>query len=337
MRRPSRRFSTSSRNGWMRASDPFRHGALLDALLRPAELLYRGLSGGFHAAWDHGVRKPQEAPLPVISVGNLVVGGSGKTPFTAFLVRMLLERGERPAVLHGGYAADEPELHRLWTPQVPVFAARDRVASAVAAAARRCTVALLDDGFQHRRLERNLDIVLVPAESWRLRPRLLPRGPWREPVSALRRADLVVVTRRAATAEAAEQVAAEVAGQVGADRVARAVLEPAGFTSGDGPEPPGSVLAVAAIGMPDGFTATLEAAGVSVGELLAFRDHHEYTEADVRGIVQAAEGRAVVTTEKDWVKLRRFDALRDIWVLRLGVRMESGAPVLDRALDAVLS
>jgi tetraacyldisaccharide 4'-kinase len=321
----------------MRASEPFRHGAVLDAALRPAELLYRGAAALYHGAWDRRLRRPLRAPLPVVSIGNLVVGGSGKTPFTAFLARELARRGERPAVLHGGYAADEPELHRQWNAAIPVIVGKDRHRGAVAAAARGCTVVLLDDGFQHRRLARDLDIVLVPAEQWGPRARLLPRGPWREPPSALRRADLVVVTRRAVDAEVAAEVAREVERVAGAGRVARAVLEPAGFAGGGGgAAPEGGVVVVAAIGMPAAFAAMLAAAGLAVDLVLGFRDHHEYTAADARRIATAAGGRAVVTTEKDWVKLRRFPELQQAWVLRLRVRLEAGAALVADALEAAL-
>ena len=186
-------------------------GRFADLGLRPAEALYRLGIALRNRAFDVRLLRAHRAGVPVVSVGNLLVGGAGKTPFTRWLVAELLARGEQPGILHGGYAADEPDLHRRWYPELPVVVGRDRVRSAAAAIEQGATVLVLDDAFQHRRIERDLDIVLVPAEGWTARPRLLPRGPWREPVTSLARAELIVVTRRTASAALAADVGRSVA------------------------------------------------------------------------------------------------------------------------------
>src|SRR5207253_9868766 len=130
--------------------------------LAPAETLYRATIALRNAAYNKRARV-QHADVPVVSVGSLLVGGAGKTPFTRWIIEHYLVRNIKPALLHGGYADDEPQLHRLWHPGLPVIAARDLVRAARAAVAAGAQVLVLDDAFQHRRLARELDIVLVPS------------------------------------------------------------------------------------------------------------------------------------------------------------------------------
>jgi tetraacyldisaccharide-1-P 4'-kinase len=191
-------------------------GSALGAALAPAAAAYRLGVAARNRAYDAGLLPAWHAGIPVVSVGNIAVGGTGKTPFAHWLAVQLRARGRTPAILHGGYAADEPALHRRWAADIAVVVGRDRVHGAQQARAGGADVLVLDDGFQHRRLHRDLDIVLVAAERWQgASARLLPRGPWREPVTALRRATLVVVTRKTATEQAAQQVAADVAAVLG--------------------------------------------------------------------------------------------------------------------------
>lgn len=317
-------------------------GAFLAAMLTPFEFAYRIVAGAYHGAYTKGLRRQHRLAVPVVSVGNIAVGGTGKTPVTRWVVEELRRRGARPAVLHGGYAADEPELHRAWYPDVPVVVERDRVAGGARAIAAGADVVVLDDGFQHRRLARDLDLVLVAAEDWTARTRLLPRGPWREPLAALRRADVVVVTRRTATAEAAAEVAAAIGRRVAGVEVAQVHLRPAGWLRSRGRAPldpvgapEGEALAVAAIARPRDFVANAVAAGAKVVDTVVYRDHHAYDEHDVRRIVDAASGRPIVTTAKDAVKLAPLVPELDFWILEQGVTIEAGAHVLERRLDAL--
>ncbi len=314
-------------------------GALLRSALLPAEWVYRLAAGARGVAYDHGMLAVVSAGVPVVSVGNLAVGGSGKTPFTRWLVDRLLARARRPAVLHGGYAEDEPALHRGWHPDVPVYAARDRVASARAAVAAGADVLVLDDGFQHRRLRRDLDVVLVSAESRERPPHLLPRGPWREPLTALRRAGLVVVTRRAADAGAAGELAARLSARCAAP-IARVWIRPAAWRDPAGaetPAPAGPVLAVAGVADPEAFFANAADAGARVAERLVYPDHHAYDGADAAAIRDRAAGRAVVTTAKDAVKLTTLGAPADLRILVQEVVVEEGEAMLETAIDRVLA
>lgn len=335
---PSRRMSAVERlwrgeaRGWVR---------WLDFAIAPLELTYRAASVAYHGAYAVGWRAPERLPVPVISVGNLAVGGTGKTPCTRWIVEELRRRRVRPAVLHGGYAPDEPALHRSWYPEVPVVVGRDRVAGGARAIAAGAQALVLDDGFQHRRLARDLDIVLVAAEDWTRTPRLLPRGPWREAPRALARADVVAVTRRVADRAAAEVVAAELRALAPRADVARLHLRSAGWRTPDGrvqdAPPAGEVAAVAGIARPDAFLANAAAAGANIGPVLLYRDHHRYGAHDVRRIRLAAAGRAIATTAKDAVKLARIAPELEIWVLEQSVAVEGGAEALARRLDGLFA
>ena len=308
--------------------------------LAPGEAAYGAGVRVRNALYSAGLRRTHRVAVPVLSVGNLTVGGTGKTPVAGWLADLLEARGARVAVLHGGYAADEPELHRLRRPGSLVFAMRDRVAAARLAIAQGATVLVLDDGFQHRRLHRDLDLVLVPAESWTPRPRLLPRGPWREPPAALARAGAVAVVRRTASDERARRVAAEVATFAPGAIVARIHLRPAGWRSGSGEAraggPKGGAVAVVGVAEPEQFLANAREAGADIEATLVFPDHHAYTRQDLERIVAVAGGRAVVTTAKDAVKLRALQPELDLWVLDREVVVEEGLEALVDAAERLL-
>lgn len=312
-------------------------GTALAALTLPAERAYGAAIAARNRRYDRGEGVTRVA-APVLSVGNLGVGGAGKTPVAAWLVRELQARGRRPTLLHGGYAADEPALHRAWAPDVPVIAQRDRVAAARTALAGGADVLVLDDGFQHRRLARDLDLVLVAAEHWTPRPRLLPRGPWREGPDALRRATLVAVTRRTAPPERAAAVVAEL-GRWTRAPVLQLHLRATGWEQGGMPSeaPAGWSLAVAGIADPEAFAENARAAGAQVHALLPFPDHHRYGAADARRILAAAVQGRIVTTAKDWIKLQRLLPAAQVWVLRQDVAVESGDGALAAALARLLA
>jgi tetraacyldisaccharide 4'-kinase len=205
------------------------------------------------------------------------------------------------------------------------------------AAAVGCNVAILDDGFQHRQIARVADIVLVSADAWPGARALLPAGPWREPLSSLRRATLVIVTRKAADRAVAEGVAA----QIGAGAVASLSFDTLRGLDNE-THPLASlrgarVHAVAAIGDPAAFFAQLRAAGADVVPH-AFRDHHAYSAEDVSRLVRAADGAAVVCTLKDAVKLgplwpRQRETL---WYVSQRVTFDRGIEAVQKAVQAAL-
>jgi tetraacyldisaccharide 4'-kinase len=334
------------------AGDLSRGGRLLDALLAPAEALYRAGITARNTAYERGVLRTHRSTVPTISVGNLAVGGTGKTPFAHWLAVVLRERGRRPAVLHGGYAADEPELHRRWAPDIPVVTGRDRVAAARRAVEAGADVLVLDDAFQHRRLQRDVDLVLVSAERWSPRRRLLPRGPWRESGAALQRADAIVVTRKTAGLQQARDVAASAAAESGIPTVivrldaarwlrsgsaAARDAEAHAFEAGHTRPPDGPAVLVSGIADPDLFAENARRAGATIAERLVFGDHYAYGASEAAEIARRAAGRPIVTTEKDWTKLERWLDRESVWLLAQDITVEDGAGLLDESLDRVLA
>ncbi|MCE9602440.1 MAG: tetraacyldisaccharide 4'-kinase [Gemmatimonadetes bacterium] len=308
--------------------------------LAPLSWLFGAATALRNRAYDRGVLTARPLGLPAISVGNLTVGGTGKTPMAAWVAQRLIERGLRPAILLRGYGADEPLVHERLTPGAIVVADPDRVRGAAVAIARGAEVLVLDDAFQHRRARRDLDIVLVAAEQAGSR-RLLPAGPYREPESSLRRAHALVVTRKRASKDEAAATAAGWARAYPSCVVAVASLAPADLARVGGSEREPltalrgrSVLAISAIGLPAAFEGQLSDLGARVTSA-AFADHHAFSDADVtRLATRAASVDRVVCTLKDAVKLegrwpRQGPAL---WYLSQAVTIERGAGELDLLL-----
>lgn len=318
-------------------------GRALDAALLPAEWAFRGIVAARNEAFERGVIEAESAGVPVISVGNLAVGGAGKTPFAAWVAARLRSWGHRPGIALRGYGGDETLLHRELNPTIPVAAAAKRVEAARELAVGGCDVVVLDDGFQHRRLARDLDIVLIAVEGWTPRPRLLPRGPWREGTPALARADVIVLTRKSAGVARARQVEAEVARAAPGKPISICHLEADRLVALHG----GAsreldwlrgrrVFAVAALAGPKPFFDALRQAGATVEED-AFADHHPFSAADAARIQALAEGRTIVMTHKDAVKLRPLlPPSTDALVLEQAVRIDTGGDALDAAIRGAM-
>ena len=316
------------------------------AMLSPASALYRGVTELRNSLYDRGTLRCVNAPIPVVSVGNLAVGGTGKTPVSAWIVEELKVRRAVPAVVLRGYGDDEPRVHALLNPGVPVIVNADRVAGVRDAAAQGADVAVLDDAFQHRRISRNEDIVLVSADRWREPLRVLPAGPWRELPRALARASLVVVTRKAVGAETAESLMGRLAPLTRTGQGAVTALElgklrdavtgaaiPLSDVSGK------QVLLVAGIADPESLVLQLRNGNAHV-DARTFPDHHFYDATDVRRL--ADEARAfhyTVCTLKDAVKLgpQWPREAPPLWYVSLRCRIESGNAVVAAMLDRVIA
>jgi tetraacyldisaccharide 4'-kinase len=257
----------------------------------------------------------------------------------AWLAGRLLAWGRHPAIVLRGYGEDEVQVHRELNPEVEVVVGKRRAAAVAEAAGRGCDVAVVDDGFQHRALARDLDLVLVSADGWTERRRLLPRGPWRERVTALRRARMAVVTRKAVPRARAEEVAGELERTVPGTAVVVCQIEPSRLVPlhGGAPRPieelaGRDVLAVASLADPEPFRRNVQAAGARV-ELLAYPDHHDFDRADANRIIRERGDRPLLMTRKDAVKLRTLiPAGTEALVLEQSVRMERGGDLLDEAL-----
>jgi tetraacyldisaccharide 4'-kinase len=325
--------------------------------LAPASVAFRAGAAARQLAYRCGIRRTRALPVPVISIGNLTVGGTGKTPLVETVARALVAGGRRPAVLSRGYgrragatvavvsgpagvrlgvaeAGDEPLLLARRLPGVPVVVGADRArAGARALAEFALDVLVLDDGLQQRRLHADLRIVCLDARRPWGNGHLLPWGALREPRQALARADLVVLTR-AESATGLAALRAELAGLCPAAPVALAAHEPETVLDvATGAVLPLTVLAgrpllaFAGIATPEALGATLAALGVRPRGLIGFPDHHPYSAADLAGLVAAAQvsgATALVTTEKDAMRLGTPPDL-PVWAIRIGLRLGEGS------------
>ena len=317
--------------------------------LRLLALPYSLATWARNLAYDRGWKTVFHAGIPVISVGNLTVGGTGKTPTVELLADWLRRWGVRVVILSRGYGAEEgPNDEALVLeenlPDVPHLQGADRVALAqIACEELASEVVLLDDGFQHRRLHRDLDVVLLDATDPFGGGRQLPAGLLRESVRALRRADLVLLTRcNAVGAARREEIHRRVAQVVGAVPWGEVCFVPSRLQRHEGREQPISwlagrhVLAFCGLGNPSAFWQTLGDAGAEVIDQRPFPDHHRYTRQDVLELTQWARDRcpeAVITTQKDLVKLRLGElAGVPLYAVRIVARVDSGTQELEQAL-----
>jgi tetraacyldisaccharide 4'-kinase len=319
-------------------------GAIERAALRPLSSAFGFAVAVRNLAYDVGVLRTQRAAVPVVSVGNLAVGGTGKTPMTLWLSRELKARGLRVAIVLRGYGGARTAVtvvSRGNGPQVSaaqvgdeavmlakcfdgfVVTSAQRFAGATAAIALGADVIVLDDGFQHRALARDFDLVLVDA----CRGPLLPAGPLREGTSALRRADAAIVIDDAETDDLPSMLSSVPVHRMRVEPTAlvesvggRWVERPLGGLVGK------RVVAVAGIARPERFYQTVQQWAAIIAEVFEFRDHHQYASSEWQAIARRGhEADLIVTTEKDLVKLEAFPFARGkLLALRLGVDVEDG-------------
>lgn len=305
--------------------------ACLKGILFLFSFVYRLLSDARNALWRFGLLKAEKAPLAVISVGNITVGGTGKTPFVRWLVGYLRREGKTVAVLSRGYGAvrnglsDEAlELKRAF-PDLPVFLGRDRVRLARKACAEKMDAVVLDDGFQYRRLARDLDIVLIDATNPFGNGRLLPRGILREDLSALGRADLLVLTRTDGRGAEERLVsllkthAPDAPVLLAVHRIRECYEARTGERTALETLKPKRALPFCGIGNPGSFRSLLEEAGLHLLPLRSFMDHHRYTRKEIGGLDRLARSWGadiLLTTEKDGERLRalRMWPATPLWV-----------------------
>lgn len=362
------------------------------ALLWPLSRLYGAAVARRNRRFDSGAASIQRLDCPVISVGNIVAGGTGKTPTVIFLARWLQQRGIQVCVLSRGYrrksrgpvvvsdgerllasvaeSGDEPMLIALQVPGAIVMVDADRVNGGRIARQRfRPDLILLDDGFQHRRLHRDLDIVTFksaadPGNGW-----LLPAGPLREPISALQRADLIWFTggeslpssgsgaertamlrgeaRLAGPGASARGTAALAAalrhGVNGAEKpLLRAQLRNAGAANAAGEvlENPAARRALLFCGLakPQPFLASARSLGLDVVRLIAYKDHHQYSQRDIRELEiarQRERAEIIITTDKDWVKIHPAQVLPPYWFHLSVILQPEDPPETERILQRV--
>lgn len=325
--------------------------ALARGGLSLAALGYRAGVAWRNRSFDRGGRSIARAEVPVVSVGNLTLGGTGKTPCVAWLARWWRQRQVRVTILSRGYGAGDAgandealELEDL-LPDVPHLQDPDRAAMArLAVEEFESQLLLLDDGFQHRQLARDLDLVLLDAlNPWGF-GRVFPRGLLREPVAGLARADVVGLTRADLVSP---QARSEIRGQALRHNPRAIWLElshrPRGLRNAGGVGAPlerlaaQRVAAFCGLGNPEGFRRTLAEAGFDLAALRPFPDHHRYRREDLTELGRWASElgvAALVTTHKDLVKIE-VDELAGcpLWALAVELEFLSGQAELEDRLD----
>ncbi len=345
-------FEETVRNLWNegQAADPT--GAVR-AFLRLLSLPYGAAVAARNGLYDRGILRQVRLPCPVVSVGNLTVGGTGKTPAVILIAALLRDGGRRPAVLSRGYggtarapvntvsdgrrvlmewreAGDEPLLIAAALPDVPVLTGAERVRTGRAAIERYgADVLILDDAFQHRALRRDLDILMLDAAHPFGNGFLLPRGPLREPPGALGRSHLIIGTGD-------PQASASLPGPPSLASF-RGVHEPREIVeAATGRSVPLAALkgkrvcAFAGIGRPEAFRSSLAELGAELVGFRAFPDHHPYRPSDLEALRRlacqsGAEG--IVTTEKDGVRLADYPAfLAELSLLRITMVVSPAEP-----------
>ena len=321
-------------------------------------------------AYRKGWFKTYRANIPVISVGNLTVGGTGKTPVVDLLSRELQGRKIKPAILSRGYGrknnntqkrlrfcekkhadpdlfGDEPYMLAMRNPEVPVYVDSSRIAAADCAEKNdNPDVLVLDDAFQHLAIHRNLNLLLIDAERVLGNGNLIPYGILREPASQWIRADAIIVTKAniSSTDTVSEILNKEL-------KVTCPFFnfnfEARGFYRLDGEDRQQiqhlagkNLLTVSGIAQPDGFRKTLESLEGNLTGSLEFADHHDYSINDVHKILKKQDELKpdfIVTTEKDAVKLRQFsELLNSVWILEIGVHPEeSWKAFFEKFLDTL--
>jgi tetraacyldisaccharide 4'-kinase len=328
---------------------------LLRGLLGLAELPYSWEVRRRNRAFDVGRRAAERVAVPVVSVGNLTLGGTGKTPLVVWVAEWLVARGVRVVLVSRGYKSTPGQLNdegrelQQKLPDVPHLQNPDRVAAARQAVRELGAEAiLLDDGFQHRRLARDLDIVLIDAVEPFGFDHVFPRGTLREPIDGLRRAHIAVLTRadmvepdeRLRIRSAVEEIAPSIVW-------ASCCHAPQSLVGASGNTEPTSSLAgrrVAAfcgIGNPAGFRHTLDRCGCSIAGWREFPDHHHYAAADIEQLDQwakATDCEMVLCTHKDLVKIAA-DTLggKPLWAVFVGMQFLEGQREIEQLLQQLVA
>ena len=282
--------------------------------------------------YDKGLRKIHKLPVPVVSVGNLTVGGTGKTPFVAWLAQKYLDEGKFPAIVSRGYHADESGWNdeakelKILLPDVPQAFSKNRFAAAQRLLAehtgengtRKIDVIILDDGFQHRKLFRDCNTLLIDVTNPLGYTRLTPRGLLREPISGMKRANTVVLTRADSVAIAEKNKLREIVRHFAADvhlaemtQIPKSLIFLSGKKQNIDAISGKSALAFCGLGNPDAFFRTVTECGAVLKKTMVFADHHRYTNADISRIYEAKEQidcKVIVCSLKDFVKIKKCPA-----------------------------
>ncbi|MCL4109486.1 UNVERIFIED_CONTAM: hypothetical protein GTU68_024383 [Idotea baltica] len=325
------------------------------ASLWSLSLGYRVAAATRNLLFDAGIKQQHSVSAPVISIGNLTTGGTGKTPVVASVVNHLVAAGRKPAIISRGYRAidgeanDEKMMLDQLCPNVVHLQNPDRVAFAkIAIAEHQADVLVLDDGFQHRRIARNLNVVLVDATCPFGYGHLLPRGLLREPVSSLRRADVVLITRaNQCDAETIEHITQEIRRANDSVPVLEVAFQSQRLRNSTGQSTSfeslasHQVAAFCAIGNPEGFRRTLNDSQLEPAWLQSFPDHHHYSQSDLTQLSERAVDSGIdvlLTTQKDLVKIPADSLNRvPLWAIEIAAEFGDDQSQFESILDRCIA
>ena len=289
--------------------------------LRTLEPVYRTVTHFRNRSYDRSRNQVRRIGVPVISIGNLTTGGTGKTPMVRWVSESLCLSNERPVIVSRGYGSkaghpnDEYLELKLYLPQTPHIQDPDRIAASKLAVEKyQASVIVLDDGFQHRRIARDLDIVLVDATRPFGHGHLLPRGLLREPLHSLERANAVVITRvNQVSVERVAEITSRITRYIEESKIATVSFVPSGWIDINANrcdlEENSVVAGFCGIGNPESFQRSLKALFHQVVEFVAFADHHPYSQYDLERLQTTARSKnadQLVCTVKDLVKIRNL-------------------------------
>lgn len=325
-------------------------GAIVKGVLRIVSWGYFAAVKVIDWAYKKGIKRKYKVDVPVVSVGNLTLGGTGKTPFAIYLADYFLSIGKEPAVLTRGYGGDESVLLKNEMPLVPVYVGSDRVSSANRAVTDGRDLLILDDGFSHRRIERDLNILMIDGANFFGNGLVFPRGVLRESPSAIERADMFVLTKVDSVSRARiEEIHAFLAEHAPGKTVVDARHKPSFLTDVTGAAYDLSFLlgkrvsAVSGIGDPDYFAFLLKEEGAQIASRHDYLDHHKYKQRDIDEIYLASVSKKtenIIMTAKDYVKIKKLDLSRmeeKIFILNIAIDIVSPKESLVDRLDSVIT
>ena len=321
--------------------------------LRSLEPIYRTITCFRNLRYDRLTQLVHSTDCPVISLGNLTTGGTGKTPLVRWVADWLIQNQEKPAIVSRGYGSEAGQPNdeylelKLWLPETPHIQDPDRVAAANRIIKEHApTVIVLDDGFQHRRLGRDLDIVLIDASRPFGYGHLLPRGLLREPISSLNRADAVILTRvDQADSQALQAIRNQINPFIEASRIAEVAFTAGPWVNVSGQisdtPPTAPYFGFCGIGNPTGFKTALDQQQLPLIEFKSFPDHHRYRREEILELIQYAErngGNSLVCTVKDLVKIRELNLESfPIWAASIETQFLTGQNTLEKLIRSSLS
>lgn len=333
-------------------------------ILFPLSVFYRAAVFLKNLSFDKKIKIPSRVKSKIISIGNISVGGTGKTPLVNTLTSILVKAGYRTAVVSRGYGGkgkgticvsngenilssaeecgDEPLLLATKLPGIPVVTGADRIQSARLAEKKfQPEVIILDDGFQHRKLHRDIDIITINATNPRGNGMLLPAGPLREPWKNLQRSDVVVITHSDKTTGTRSLQSA--IGKYSPNPIFLSCHRPISFTSLSHDKIPlpslenQPVLAFAGIANPDSFRQSLLDIGCVLKKYIVFPDHHYYTDSDKKEIMQNAllhQVKAIISTEKDMVRIRQWTKIPvPLYFLKIELTFGDELPEFQKCIE----